>query len=510
MQPGPGPRIQSGSRSRSALERGTTGTDRQSGRPSARLPLWPLAVLVGCALAIATRDHGPGGESVAWLASGIVCVALIPAALHARAQLLGRSVGGPIPFMPLIGCIYAAYYGLPSLLSDQPAGIGHVVSPESLARGSALGLLGVTALVAGYCLLGPRVPVGRPLRLDWDPARARAFAIFMLPVGFVAQLALRTLELPSALIRPVDLIGMFLPLSAGVIIFLGRSGQAPRALVRLVWCVVLPAYLVFEAGDGYVGSAVRIAIFVAMLIWGLGRRIPIAAILIGVVLLATLRAGGHEYRRFQESGATDGASVVEQVQEVGGLAYTAWREQGPAELTASIVERVAQIVVLAGVAERTPVSVPFWRGHTYASIPASVIPRAIWPGKPSKNLGQEFGHRYAYLDPNDFKTSINLPQLVECYVNFGRLGVLLGMLAIGVFYRRIEAVLNHPRATDAATVAGAMVLSTLANIESDASMVFGECLQVMVVLFVASRFVRRPAAAPQGFRSGLRLAGRTS
>jgi hypothetical protein len=88
-------------------------------------------------------------------------------------------------------------------------------------------------------------------------------------------------------------------------------------------------------------------------------------------------------------------------------------------------------------------------------------------------LGQDFGHRYGYLDSWDTWTSINLPFLVEFYANFGEIGVLIGMVIVGVLYRLLDNDLNRPGQPLQVTICSLVLLVPLLNIESDFSLVFG-------------------------------------
>ena len=109
--------------------------------------------------------------------------------------------------------------------------------------------------------------------------------------------------------------------------------------------------------------------------------------------------------------------------------------------------------------DQTPLAVPLWEGHTYKTLPASFIPRILWPNKPSKQVGQDFGHRYSIIAPHDKSTAVNLPQLVELFINFGTRGMLLGMLALGVLYRLIYRKLNAAEVGDGTIIIAATIFS---------------------------------------------------
>jgi hypothetical protein len=96
-----------------------------------------------------------------------------------------------------------------------------------------------------------------------------------------------------------------------------------------------------------------------------------------------------------------------------------------------IDERLNQdYLVGAAVAHLSRGVVQFANGGTFVDAALGVIPRALWPDKPvvggSTDLVSTYtGYRFAE------GTSVGVGQVMECYVNFGTAGVLVGFLFIG-------------------------------------------------------------------------------
>ena len=136
----------------------------------------------------------------------------------------------------------------------------------------------------------------------------------------------------------------------------------------------------------------------------------------------------------------------------------------------------------AEVVEFTPSQIPYWDGETYYPLLYKPIPRLIYPDKPVEVTGQTFGHRYGFLNPEDRTTSYNLPQLIEFYINFGIVGVLLGMFLIGVLYRTIQHIFIHRGMGLGTVVASVYVFTKLLLIESALSGVLGGLMWSLVFL----------------------------
>ena len=454
-------------------------------------PLWAIAIAVGVLWAIGARDFGADGYFVPWLGASVVFLGLLPALVRDLRKRRGLHVQ-PIPFLPLIGVIFAVYYGLPVLISDRVTGLQLEAEVWSIKSALWLSLIGWCALLAGYCLSGGRLRHLRPLALEWDPGRARRLAFLLLPVGFAAAAAHRLFDLPGALAQPTRLAASLLPVGIGIAILLGRRGVLSRGATWFAWLVLAPAYLAIELSGGLLGAVVMGGLLLCMLIWGTGGRIPLWVFALGAVAIVTLRAGAHDFRRMMNND--DHLLASNPIQRAGqllSLSFQALPEQSFADRFEKIADRFSQVVPFAFVIERTPAAIPHWGGETYASLPSTFIPRFLWPDKPVKDVGQRFGHRYGILDAEDRKTSINLPQLVEFYANFGATGVLVGMFLLGAGYRLLDQLLNGVGAADANVLVAAVVFSSMANIESDLSMIFGLAIQTTAVLYIVLRLSRR-------------------
>lgn len=122
------------------------------------------------------------------------------------------------------------------------------------------------------------------------------------------------------------------------------------------------------------------------------------------------------------------------------------------------------------------------------------MPRFLWPDKPTKELGQGFGHRYGYLNPRDERTSLNLPVLVEFYANYGMVGVAIGMWLVGFVYFVVDRAVNNPGQSMMLSLTGIVLIIPLVNIESDFSLTFGGLIMNGAALWVVLGMIRRGAS----------------
>src|SRR5262249_28659335 len=125
------------------------------------------------------------------------------------------------------------------------------------------------------------------------------------------------------------------------------------------------------------------------------------------------------------------------------------------DLIAIATQRLNDVIIFATVINWTPVSIPYWYGHSYYRTLFVPIPRALYPEKPNELPGNEFAHRYGMIPTEDYTTSINLAQIIELYINFGPTAVIVGSVVIGMIYRTVTDLFLHKGCGLGAIVAGA-------------------------------------------------------
>jgi hypothetical protein len=128
-------------------------------------------------------------------------------------------------------------------------------------------------------------------------------------------------------------------------------------------------------------------------------------------------------------------------------------------------------------------------GRTIREGVLALVPRAVWPDKPmiagSGNLVSEFtGIRFAE------GTTIGVGQVLECFINFGTVGVVIGFLLLGTFvtlfdYTAGQALVNN----DWLRFATAMMLGIcLLNIIGSLAETFTSAAACIVVMFIMREF----------------------
>ncbi len=440
----------------------------------------------------------------ALLALVIVWLGLAPGFSY---LLTPRDERPPFPLMPLTGLFYAAFFGLPAFLSRplRHSDTGTIrIYGQELADGitpeaELLVIAGLVLMLAAYGLSKRTVWRAVPhFTLPRTFAQGRLHLLLWgLAVGHLAYLwspAVHALPSVGQFLQPVGYLAL------AMFYVLWRRGELPRWQAAGVFLVLLPLVLIKVVASGFLTPLLMIGVFFAVLQLWLRGRVPWVTMLalpaffmIAYPLMPQIRVviwtQGQELTALQK---------VEAAIDMAGRFYfpdgrrgrplpkphAKPEKFGNAFLTAGLVQRVSLLPVLVLVVDNTPEPVPYWGGETYRPFFTSMIPRAVWPGKPEERTGNAFPRRYGWLPESSRRLSINLPWLTEMYANFGRIGIILGMALVGVLFGFLERFLDRPTMTPLEFVTGTTILLPLFFQESNFSLMTGSLLPLTASLWI--------------------------
>ena len=413
----------------------------------------------------------------ALLAAAVVLLGFAPALAY-----LARGARSPLPLLPLSGIFYALTFGLPAFSEDLE---WRSVPREAVTRAFALTIVGLLVMYASYVASGPLLFRRlRPIRLPGTLTASRLRA-----VAWAALAACFLYRYTSAL-RDVPSIGHFFNALSWVglgllyLTFLQRRLPFAHALVFLV--LVLPLELLGRLTSGALGEFFILVVFLSLIYWQARRRVPWAVLAASAVLFVLLNDVKFEYRGRVSRAGLEATDVWGKVSTLGDLLaerYVDFERAQPGDVTISSVNRIGHIVLLAYVVETTPSMVPYWGGGTYVFLFASAIPRFVWPEKPMASFGHEFGLRYLLLHSRNVDTTINVPWLVEFYMNFGVAGVIAGMTLVGLAFRFLIQKLSNPASSPAEYVLGLTLVFQLFNAEASLAVMWGGLVLTFVSLY---------------------------
>lgn len=306
----------------------------------------------------------------------------------------------------------------------------------SAATALALVIGGALTFLGGHFLADPAAgrPVVRPPDL-WRPRSLRVtgivfsvlgtglFALGVVLVGGLSVL-LGGLGKRTQLFSGLNYLIMAPNLLLGFALILwGNAIQGPRVSKRVL------VYIAFAEGvTALIGNKSSLFVFTLALatLWHiLRRRIPTLVAVGGALVVFTLMTAyevvTREYLAVGEFVTVDTSSADSMVDRVGD----------------SFDQNFMQLQTLTLLVDRMPEDLPEQEGGTYAALIAAPIPRGLWPEKPMPSTGV---FTLAFWPERWLQNGTTMPPglVGEMYLNFGGLGVLVGMFMFGFIHGRVR------------------------------------------------------------------------
>ncbi len=478
-------------------------------------PHWvhPLAGVVGGITTVALYAWRP--EHVSGMQAGLVIVAFW-ATLGGCLWWYANRTESVLPVFPVSLVIYFASFPFAIYLYGTiwPSHIPTIYlayeaeSVDEFAdlRSIILAVAGLMSYVTGFIVLRLRLAPRFPhfsLPRQYSIKRLRLLC-WILIAGHLIYLGVPAVQqIPSIgqFFLPVGYLGF------GILFYFwsrGRVGHLEAAAA--LGCVIVGLGLRLLVHWGLT-PVVVFGLFFFFAYYYAYRRVPVVALLLVLATLFMSYGGVQLYRHMKTTDQwyerSTGMGVASDAINIGRLVYFLWVAPTGDSWTdlnrlgfgyvrednlRPIVNRLALQPLMSLVAIRSPAQVPYWRGESYRGMLSNLVPRALWPGKPREIWGNVMGQRYGLLNPNDRVTSVNIPWMIELLANFGGLGVVLGMFAIGSFMATLDRFFNAADMTPLAAVSAAVIVTPLAYHDSNFTLMTGSLLPLTVCIYLYFRF----------------------
>ncbi len=432
------------------------------------LPLVGIAVFGVSALA-----YGARGWQLPMLGLAIFTALLftVPAILDRARPPSRRHL-----MLTLISLAHGIYFVAPVftkyLLEDPRATVIDVsvgdVLPGSLLTAQLAVFVGFLVMLVGYAL-----PVGRSVarlfpepRHEWPDRTAIGVALIGLPVGWIVYLAsFFGLISGAAGTAAFDLLAQF-PITAIILLGLVYMRSRSRSALLLM-LVLIPITMFFGFFTGSKGRFLEPLIMLGLAYVVVERRVRPSWLLAGFAAVVLFYPAAEFYRNVLTEGLRRGAAdmvrdpagVLRNIAEfAAGYGVREWLVDG----FSATLNRFDGLGILALIMQITPEHVPYQGGWTIGYIFLFWIPRAIWEGKPSITIGQWIQETYT-IGAGATETSVGCTWFGELYLNFGWLGIVLGMILLGVVFRVLHEALFARRPILPGVVAGTLMINVTAR-----------------------------------------------
>jgi hypothetical protein len=318
----------------------------------------------------------------------------------------------------------------------------------------------------------------------------RALVLLGVPLSYFADSAAGALGTGARLI--VVLLASLVPTVAFVLVFRRYLRRRAAPADKFLIFVFLGSRVLVGMASGWLGAGVSLALICTAAYVLERRRLPLVAVGIVLPLVLFLQPGkGHFRQAFWSSRVSSG--ITERMLFWVNASIDKWASalQNPKSgqwyaLAEESIGRMSLLRQSATVMELTPTVVPYQHGRLYAYLAVTLIPRALWPGKPSVNEANRFFQlAYGMTEEKDLENvSISVGVLTESYINFGWLGIVIVMFALGILLDVLQCTLFSPESGQLLTALGIALIPRLLTIESQMAQYVGGLIQTIVLVLL--------------------------
>jgi hypothetical protein len=410
---------------------------------------------------------------------------------------------------PLFSLAMFVMFGLGSLYGW--AGLDPLPGHPDPLPALVMAAAALTTFTIGYHL--PAVARTKSLasRLPrWEPGRARLAALICVVIGVVGSVAVLSstgyffasekdvsVEAFSILGFPQELLFVGMSMLA-IVVCSTMTRRRAAVVLGVVALVAIAAFL---------PTGRRFYVFQVLAALGIPwhyyvRRISLKPILIlGVIAILVLNPVGQlwrtGYRTLEAKGPTDIPAVASFVgDQLGSMTAAEYFDYTFGER----FERVNEAATVAALRATVPSIIDYKYGQTYLPILTWLIPRLIWPDKPTFQYFNEIGRASGLIKYDNYDTAVVYTSLGELYLNFGDVGVLIGMLAIGMLVRWLYQALIVGARNETAVLAYAVLIQAFWVVQEALGPAFGGAIRDLsagVLLLWMCGALRRPSGGPR-------------
>ncbi len=191
------------------------------------------------------------------------------------------------------------------------------------------------------------------------------------------------------------------------------------------------------------------------------RRVPWVPIVLLLPLIAILHNGKTAMRNIYwnegipEQKAASLPSYFSQWLSLGVQSNAVSEADASPALTHNLLKRASLFQIVCVAVDTIPDRAPFLDGQSYTIVPAQVIPRFLWPEKPSPHRSVSLmSVQLGLLTQEETETtSIGFGMLTEAYANFGYIGTVVLGITLGSLFRLLSLhTMNSPTFSPAGLV----------------------------------------------------------
>jgi hypothetical protein len=443
---------------------------------------WSSGLAIGMGVLAATLPESTGQMGIVAAILVLATACFSPVVLLRVSRVSPAFIYGLATFL-LIGLGSIAWLGTPAL--GTPG-----LNQRSIAGAVLTLAAGIAVFWVGYLIVRPptEVPPERPLPI------APIWIVSALFIGGLAAsgvlIATGRFGYQAIFAGPSDLswwqqwvqtatglTGIAI-IMAGLHAFGNGSRSHRRALLIMV---LLSLGLGFLAG--YKAAVLAPLATTLFVYYFYRRRLPWKVVFVTGLVPFILVPANLAYRSTITSGSGSSTTLFGAAVDMSLEERIAATFQWAAERR--VIDSIAQVKRL------TPSPHPFLGAAAYAQIPAiTLIPRVLWPGKPTENEAIVFGRVYFGAGSGSVN-SYAITNIGDLYLHAGSFGVVVGMLVWGAFVG-IGFRWLWRRQSPSALIVYVVALFRMAQVEVTFTSLISEAFRAVVFAWLVGRLIYGP------------------
>jgi hypothetical protein len=284
-----------------------------------------------------------------------------------------------------------------------------------------------------------------------------------------------------------------LPAVAFAILFRFLLRGEGSGLDRFLVLLYLAIALIVGVSSGWLGSFVGLGLICAAIYVYERRRLPLRAMFLILPVILFLQPAKDQFReRYWRSDSN--SNHLERTSFWINDSWRMWSDtfadpsgEGAKQLANQSLNRFSLLQQTANVMESTPEVVPYQYGRLYSYILVTLVPRFVWPDKPSVNdANRWYQVSYRLTSPQYLKgVSISVGTLAESFINFGWLGPVLVIFPLGIFLGLVQRIFLRDTSGLLLNSLGVALLPGFLGIEGQLAEYLGGLIQqIALALFV--------------------------
>ena len=399
------------------------------------------------------------------------------------------------PLFTVIAAMYWLAYGLPifwnlrdawTLRSPRP------LTEAGVARALTLALVALASLFVGMHLgIFRRLRRARTLDLRDAAFSPKYLAVVMLLGPFLGSSSM-VYVFGSGYRQLMIILRSTVPLVAFAIL-LRRRLMRPVPTFESAGLIIFGGLTIgLGLASGWIGAGAAVIIIAGAVLVDTRFKIPVVALAFAFAFAIFLQPAKGEFRA-QYWGMEGRTSETRRATDWITTALHRWEATAADSNTAALsdtlyssVDRFSLLQQTAYVMEMTPIVIPYQGSFMYRYMAVTLIPRALWPDKPTVNEANRlYQVTYGLTTVRNLGgVSISVGIAAESFIAYGLVGTICIMTLVGIFLDGLATVCLACNAGVLMKGIGLALVPSLATVEGQMAQYLGGLAQQILVTIV--------------------------